>query len=136
MTVTQCFKRADLIFYNDIITEENIQKLVQELNTVLSNNKYNCVHNIENQEEYVSISLYLDGEPYYECECDYTPGYPAKITGDPYYCYPGASGDIDCYDSIVDVLHEIWDNKDGWTYEVDDEELDSEKYLWELLADD
>jgi len=141
MTVTQNFDRADLIFYKSSISEDDIHDLIDSLNEALTDNKYECVHRVELQQDpdgddFLTLSLYTHNGPYYSCECDYTPGYPARTYGDPYDCYPAESGCIECYDNTREMLDDVWISPDDWEYDIDDEEMETETDLWEKIADD
>jgi len=141
MKVTQNFDSADLSFYKNSISEDDINDLIDSLNQALTGGKYNCVHRVELQQDpdgddFLTLRLCMHNDSYYSCECDYTPGYPARTYGDPYYCYPADPGSIECYSDTKEMLDDVWGCPPEWDYEVDDEDMETEEYLWEKIGDD
>jgi len=131
MTITQHFYSADLILWRvdgEEITEELAKELYASLNTAFSGGKRDCTSYAEiTSEDSDGDVLYLrleDGDGYYECECDYTPGYPDHITADPYYSYPGCGPEIDCYEDTYDMLKAVWKCPEGWDWELDGQDFE------------
>lgn len=60
-------------------------------------------------------------------DIEYTPGYPAKISGPPEDCYPGEPGEINDYKATFEDGREV---PEGILDQLDWDEV------WERIADD